>query len=138
MHSFLTPLPEYAGTKAVLLIYHIVKQIGSYGIISFGVAQSCSHTGAYIKKGNFFNPAVQYPTQFYFGSFSFQYRIIWLLQRLLTKTTCRYEKEYQWQAIAPCAFRAAFCVHLILSVTHAQTITGTVSDEKGTKIPGFL
>ena len=24
--------------------------------------------------------------------------------------------------------------HLILSVTHAQTVTGTVSDEKGTKL----
>jgi len=28
-----------------------------------------------------------------------------------------------------------FALQLILSVTHAQTITGTVSDEKGTKIP---
>lgn len=28
-----------------------------------------------------------------------------------------------------------FALHLILSVTYAQTITGTVSDEKGTKIP---
>lgn len=28
-----------------------------------------------------------------------------------------------------------FALHLILSVTHAQTITGTVSDEKGTKLP---
>src|SRR5690348_18499472 len=26
-------------------------------------------------------------------------------------------------------------LHLIFSVTYAQTITGTVSDEKGTKIP---
>lgn len=28
-----------------------------------------------------------------------------------------------------------FALHLFLSVTHAQTITGSVSDEKGTKIP---
>lgn len=94
------------------------------------------YTGAYIKKGNLFIPPVQYPTQFYFGSFSCQYPIICSFNDYSPKQLAGMKKYTNGRPNARFAgLRLLFALHLFLSVTHAQTITGTVSDEKGTIIP---